>query len=282
MNAPSEASINLSMSKLARSAQKVRKDQRKAMLNVSQSPYTGKTVFKLRERNPTNYIQSAPFKFKAKTENERLVDVIQKIHPIEREGFDIEGYRDYCWRPEDPTRFLASREMTHKLNDLKRTIAEATYKPEPKHFKSVLDVSKIIDESKSTIRSSDPYIGGEKETGDRIFRNRNQQRELTYESERSVHTKSVHRDRILTANYQKRCLLNTSIENSSLKILGKKGRVRPVSAYTYTSKRKVSCLHPIDIKIVDYRDFMISQRAQTRRIWTLDLQQVPMRQITHP
>lgn len=263
MNTPSETSINLSMSKLARSAQKVRKNQRKAMLNVSHGPYTGKTVFKLRERNPVNYIQSAPFKFKVKTENERLVDAIKKIHPIEREGFDIEGYRDYCWRPDDPTKFLASREMTYKLNDLKRTIAEATYKPEPRHFRSVVDVNKMIDESKSTIRSSEPYIGGEKETGDRILRNRNQQRELTYESERSVHTKSLNRDRLLTANYQKRCLLNTSIENSnicynsstkiieasrpakslansSLKMTGKKGRVRPVSAYTYTNKKKVN------------------------------------------
>lgn len=70
--------------------------------------------------------------------------------------------------------------------------------------------------------------------------------------------------------------------NSLLKMTGKKGRVRPVSAYTYTSKRKVSCLHPIDIKIVNYRDFMISQRVQTRRIWKLDLRQAPMRQITHP
>ena len=61
--------------KLAKSAQKVRNDQRnKKAINI-QEPYVGKPIFKLREKNPLNYIHNSPFRFNPKTENERIREV---------------------------------------------------------------------------------------------------------------------------------------------------------------------------------------------------------------
>ena len=68
--------------------------------------------------------------------------------------------------------------MTFKLNDLKRTLAESTYKQQPKYKRSSFNAKKMIEESKATLRSTEPYIGGEKETGERIHRYRDKSREL--------------------------------------------------------------------------------------------------------
>ena len=51
-------------------------------MNKSVGPYTGKPVFILREKNPANYIQNQPFRFTAKSENERVTDTIKKLHPM--------------------------------------------------------------------------------------------------------------------------------------------------------------------------------------------------------
>jgi len=67
--------------------------------------------------------------------------------------------------------------MTFKLNDLKRNIAESTH-VKIKLGSSNFSVSKMIEESKTTLRSTEPYIGGERETGERIHRNRDKSREL--------------------------------------------------------------------------------------------------------
>lgn len=122
--------------------------------------------------------------YKFKTENQRVNEVIRNHHPIERENFDIEGYHNYCWRPEDKTKFVSTRSMHHDLNDLKRTVAESTLDPNnSKSRKSTFDVSRMVEESKTTIRSQEPYIGGESETGERIYRQRDKKKEdLSYRS----------------------------------------------------------------------------------------------------
>ena len=38
----------------------------------------------------------------------------------------------------------------------------------------------MIEESKQTIRSQEPYIGGESETGERIYRSRDKKREENF------------------------------------------------------------------------------------------------------
>ena len=46
--------------------------------------------------------------------------------------------------------------------------------------KTGFDVVKMIEESKQTIRSQEPYIGGESETGERIYRSRDTKREENF------------------------------------------------------------------------------------------------------
>lgn len=162
----------------------------------------------------------------------------------------------------DSSKFLDTKEMRHKLSDLKRTIAESTYKSEPKHSQSVYSVKQMIDESKVTLRSSEPYIGGEKETGSRMHRYRNKSRELVYSNNRVSQNRTANSGRLLTSNYNKRTTINKSIDNSSffhdstMKILEKSRletaeniqpsklvdsntKIRPVSAYTHSGLRKV-------------------------------------------
>ena len=138
------------------------------------------------------------------------------LHPIERENFDIEGYRDYCWRPENPSKFLKSRSMYYKLNDNKRTIGESTYSSNRKMNKSVAEASKMIEESKSTIRSNEPYIGGEFETGNRIHRHRNKARELEYQKNNYKNTKTVNRKSLLTVNHHNRSVISNDSKNKTL------------------------------------------------------------------
>lgn len=153
--------------------------------------------------------------------------------------------------------------MTHKLNDFKRSLAESTYNQNSKHLKSAFDATQMVEESKRTIRSSEPYIGGEQETGERIHKFRNKSKELANSSSQRTHTKSMHRERILTSNYDKRMPMHTSIEHtgglvestikiiddtrldtagdsSATKIPVKRSKVRPVSAYTHSNVRKVT------------------------------------------
>ena len=114
----------------------------------------------------------------------------------------------------------------------------------------------MIEEAKTTLRSTEPYIGGETETGERIHRYRNKSRELAFSRSRVDHAKSVQQDRLLTSNMHKRQTLNHSIDSSSIfnestyKILEKSRldtaenqptmeltvanpKQRPVSAYTH-------------------------------------------------
>lgn len=152
--------------------------------------------------------------------------------------------------------------MTFKLNDLKRNIAESTH-VKIKLGSSNFSVSKMIEESKTTLRSTEPYIGGERETGERIHRNRDKSRELMggYHN-RSVQNHSVKKDNFMNSNLQKKVLISNSIEatsvlnTSTMKILEnsrletaenvvpaklhiEKKKARPVSAYSYSKISKV-------------------------------------------
>jgi hypothetical protein len=152
--------------------------------------------------------------------------------------------------------------MHHKLNNLKRTIAESTYNSETKFSKSVHNVKKMIDESKVTLRSSEPYIGGEKETGGRIHRYRNKSRELDYTTNRDNLNRTTNKERLLNSNLYRRTVVNKSIENTSIfnasnlnvfmpkrldsfedtqpaKITTRETKTRPVSAYIYSKPQKV-------------------------------------------
>lgn len=156
--------------------------------------------------------------------------------------------------------------MKHKLNDLKRTFAEATYDPKARNCSNNMNIPKMIEESKQTLRSTEPYIGGESETGERIYRQRNQSRELGYQSNHSVHSQINNKQRLLTSQYSKRANMKTSLDtinqvkDSSMVIMDNcrldsypdssaikmntnvKSKARPVSAYTHTNYRKVCLL----------------------------------------
>ena len=261
----SQISFYYYTSKLAKSAQKVRNDQGKPEQTIRKDTYKGKPVFKLREKDPCNYIQDAPFRYKNHDENNRVREVISKLHPIERQGFDIEGYYHYSWRPEDKKKFLSTREMKHQLSDIRRTMAESTRRTRKNSINHNWSVDQMVEESKSTLRSTEPYIGGEKETGERIHRYRNKTRELDLESRPYSHSKSVNKDRILTSNINKRTMYNTSIinetiDNLTIKIVDKtdefakleyvstkesiqeKSKIRPVSAYAYSRLKRVRYL----------------------------------------
>lgn len=120
----------------------------------------------------------------------------------------------------------------------------------------------MIEESKVTLRSSEPYIGGEKETGERIYKHRNKNRELVSNISQYSQNRSQTKERLLTAHPNKRKLLNTSMERDALlkastfklvensyldtkpeylstkETLKSKQRVRPVSAYTNSKIRR--------------------------------------------
>jgi hypothetical protein len=268
---PSKVSLNLSFSKLAKSAEKIRNNQKTASKGLSKETYKDQSVFKLRKKDPSKYIQTVPFRFTDKTENERLISTIKKLHPMGREGFDIEGYHYYWSRPVDSSKFLDTKEIRHRLNDLKTTIAESTYKTEPKHSQSVYSVQQMINESKVTLRSSEPYIGGEKETGSRMHRYRNKSRELVYCDNRASQNRTANSDRLLTSNYNKRTKINKSIDNSSFfheptmiileksrldtaeniqqdKLVSSNTKIRPVSAYTHSGLREVGINYSSETK----------------------------------
>jgi hypothetical protein len=117
--------------------------------------------------------------------------------------------------------------MHHRLSNFKRTIAESTYNSQTKFSKSVNCVRKMIDESKVTLRSSEPYIGGEKETGSRINRYRNKSREDT----------SIINSSNLKVFMPKR--LDTFEDTRPAKITTRETKTRPVSAFIKSNPQKV-------------------------------------------
>jgi len=88
-------SLNLSRSKLAKSAQKARMDHQKILNQTVHDIYDDTPKLKLRPNNPTKHIHKKPIYFHPKTENERVREVIKNHHPMTRENFDIEGYHYY-------------------------------------------------------------------------------------------------------------------------------------------------------------------------------------------
>ena len=54
-----------------------------------QEPYVAKQTYKLREKNPLNYIHNSPFRFKPNTENERIRDVSTHYFAL----YKTHGYR---------------------------------------------------------------------------------------------------------------------------------------------------------------------------------------------
>jgi len=67
----------------------------------------------------------------------------------------------------------------------------------------------MIEESKKTLRSTEPYIGGERETGLRIHRKRDKSRELMNitHHHRSVQNRSENKNHFNTCKAQKKSLL---------------------------------------------------------------------------
>ena len=71
----SKISSFVSKSKLLKSAQRVRKNQKKLLFNIAHGDYTKKPIFKLREKNPVNYIHDESMVFNYKNENYRVNEV---------------------------------------------------------------------------------------------------------------------------------------------------------------------------------------------------------------
>ncbi|CAI2361832.1 unnamed protein product [Moneuplotes crassus] len=247
-----------SRAKIAKSAKKGTRTESQSVYTNFKGLYTEKPAWRLRVDDPTKQIHKDRIRMKVRTENQRIREEIGKHHPIMREGFDIEGYYHYCWRPEDPSKFVVKKNMNFELNDLKRSIAESTYK---KGHSKNFSVSQMLEESKSTLRVTEPYIGGEKETGLRIHRQRDKSRELSHQQfHRSSKTKYAKKESLISKKIYHRANLSNSIDTSSLmgtstiKILDNSRfdtfenkiskncslnvKTRPVSAYTHVNMTK--------------------------------------------
>ena len=106
--------------------------------------------------------------------------------------------------------------MSFKLNDLKRSLAESTYQTVQRRHVKNSSISQMIEESKATLRSTEPYIGGEKETGVRIYRNRDKARELGEDHHnRSVQNHAPRMKTLIPKRISHKAHLSNSIETTS-------------------------------------------------------------------
>lgn len=87
----------ISRERMAKSVQKGLNERSDGVSHIFKGVYQEKHPWRLRPDDPTKQIHQDRIKIKGafRTENERIREEISKLHPIMREGFDIEGYHNY-------------------------------------------------------------------------------------------------------------------------------------------------------------------------------------------